>query len=109
VGIAGVRGDVVRERRSRMKRLFCGFSALALVLVAGAALAQEKPAAGSADAKGVKEKFYNFDDLLIDGEYKKPNALLFTARDKVKFERLLKLRKSFIPVILTSDKERALR
>lgn len=91
--------------------------AIALSLgVAGHAVAQDKgkPSGGAAPAAGApagkeKEKFYNFDDLLIDGEYKKPNALLFTGRDKVKFDRLLKLRKSFIPVILTSDKERALR
>jgi hypothetical protein len=92
-----------------MKRLMAGFAAIVMLLgAAGGALAQEKSAAPAGDKK-VKEKFYNFDDLLIDGEYKKPNALLFTARDKVKFERLLKVRKSFIPVILMSDKERALR
>ena len=93
-----------------MKKLFAGLATLALLGTATLALAQEKGRGGTPDGKGgIKEKFYNFDDLLIDGEYKKPNALLFTARDKVKFERLLKLRKSFIPVILTSDKERALR
>jgi hypothetical protein len=92
-------------------RIVSGIAALVMLLVSGGALAQSKPAAkpASGEAKPVKEKFYNFDDLLIDGEYKKPNALLFTVRDKVKFERLLKLRKSFVPVILMSDKERALR
>jgi hypothetical protein len=94
-----------------MSRFVAGIAALAVWAgVAGGAMGQEKPAATtSPSGKPLKEKFYNFDDLLIDGEYKKPNALLFTARDKVKFERLLKLRKSFIPVILMSDKERALR
>jgi hypothetical protein len=93
-----------------MKRILAGLAALAMMGVSGGAFAQDKAPAGGAGGKGApKEKFYNFDDLLIDGEYKKPNALLFTARDKVKFERMLKLRKSFIPVILTSDKERALR
>jgi hypothetical protein len=94
-----------------MSRFIAGIAVLAIWAgVAGGAMGQEKPAAPpSPSAKPLKEKFYNFDDLLIDGEYKKPNALLFTARDKVQFERLLKLRKSFIPVILMSDKERALR
>ncbi len=91
-----------------MKGFFAGVAALVVMGMAGGAIAEEKGAPAPSKG-GVKEKFYNFDDLLIDGEYKKPNALLFTARDKVKFERLLKLRKSFIPVILTSDKERALR
>jgi hypothetical protein len=98
-----------------MKRsVWWAIGAVVGLSMAGVANAQEKkgapaaaaPAGGSAKEK---EKFYNFDDLLIDGEYKKPNALLFTGRDKVKFDRLLKLRKSFVPVILTSDKERALR
>lgn len=80
----------------------------------GAALAQKatakKTTAPTPGAKKrLKEKFYNFDDMLIDGEYKKPNAILFTARDKVKFKRLLNLRRSFIPIILTSDRERALK
>ena len=98
-----------------MKRFLVSTMATVVLSASGAAFAQTKaaapPAAGApaAPAGAVKEKFYNFDDLLIDGEYKKPNALLFTGRDKVKFDRLLKLRKSFIPVILTSDKERALR
>jgi hypothetical protein len=92
-----------------MGRILAVFAAVGL-WVGGTALAQKKePPPGAPSSGKVKEKFYNFDDLLIDGEYKKPNALLFTARDKVKFERLLKLRKSFVPVILTSDKERALR
>ena len=40
----------------------------------------------------VKTKFYNFDDLLINGEYKKPQVLYTDARQKVRFERLLKLK-----------------
>ena len=95
-----------------MKRFVMAAMAVVVASASGAALAQDKAAAPAAAAPAggaAKEKFYNFDDLLIDGEYKKPNALLFTGRDKVKFDRLLKLRKSFIPVILTSDKERALR
>ena len=98
-----------------MKRFETALVSVCLALaIAGSAFAQDKGKGASTAGAGApagkeKEKFYNFDDLLIDGEYKKPNALLFTGRDKVKFDRLLKLRKSFIPVILTSDKERALR
>jgi len=43
-----------------------------------------------------KTKFYNFDDLLINGEYKKPQVLYTDARQKVRFERLLKLKKDFL-------------
>lgn len=97
-----------------MRRMMATIAAMAVTAGgASVAMARAKPAPAAAPAAGgekkVKEKFYNFDDLLIDGEYRKPNALLFTAKDKVQFDRLLKLRKSFIPVILTSDRERALR
>ena len=46
--------------------------------------------------QSTKTKFYNFDDLLINGEYKKPQVLYTDARQKVKFERLLKLKKDFL-------------
>tara|TARA_A100001015_G_C14609542_1_gene563663 strand:+ start:391 stop:597 length:207 start_codon:yes stop_codon:yes gene_type:complete len=54
-------------------------------------------------------KFYNFDDLLIDGKVKKPQVLYTDARQKVKFERLLKLRKDFLPKLEATKKDQALR
>ena len=65
----------------------------------------------SVAAKGddVKVKFYNFDDLLIDGKVKKPQVLYTDARQKVKFERLLKLRKDFIPKLKETKKDATLR
>lgn len=56
-----------------------------------------------------KTKFYNFDDLLINGEYKKPQVLYTDARQKVKFERLLKLKKDFLPKLKSTDKDPSLR
>lgn len=53
-----------------------------------------------------KSKFYDFSDQLIDGEIKKPTALYTNARQKVKFNRLLSLKKSFLPMLLQSSKER---
>ncbi len=44
---------------------------------------------------GVKSKFYDFSDQLIDGEVKKPTALYTDVRQAVKFKRLLRLKKSF--------------
>ena len=44
-----------------------------------------------------KTKFYNFDDLLIKGQYKKPQVLYTDSKQKVKFEKLLKLKKDFLP------------
>ena len=56
-----------------------------------------------------KTKFYNFDDLLINGEYKKPQILYTDARQKVRFERLLKLKKDFLPKLKNTQRDPALR
>lgn len=65
------------------------------------------PALGQ--VKDVKTKFYNFDDLLINGEYKKPQILYTDARQKVKFERLLSLKKDFLPKLKQTQRDPALR
>ena len=59
--------------------------------------------------KNTKTKFYNFDDLLINGQYKKPQVLYTDARQKVKFERLLKLKKDFLPKLKATEKDHSLR
>jgi len=64
---------------------------------------------GFSQDKNVKTKFYNFDDLLINGEYKKPQVLYTDARQKVKFERLLKLKKDFLPKLKATQKDHSLR
>ena len=58
---------------------------------------------------GTKTKFYNFDDLLINGEYKKPQVLYTDARQKVRFERLLNLKKDFLPKLKSTNKDPSLR
>ena len=60
-------------------------------------------------AKPVKTKFYNFDDLVINGEYKKPQVLYTDARAKVRFARLIKLKKDFLPKLRDSRRDPALR
>jgi hypothetical protein len=67
------------------------------------------PVVGFAQDGGDKTKFYNFDDLLIDGQYKKPQVLYTDARQKVKFERLLKLKKDFLPKLKATAKDATLR
>ena len=57
----------------------------------------------------IMTKFYNFDDLLINGQYKKPQILYTDARQKVKFERLLKLKKDFLPKLKSTEKDPSLR
>jgi len=49
-------------------------------------------------------KFYDFSEQVIDGQIKKPTALYTDSRQQVKFDRLLKLKKSFMSNILDSAK-----
>ena len=60
-------------------------------------------------AKPQKAKFYDFKDQLIDGEIKKPTTLYTDSRTKVKFERLLKLKKSFMNDLFDTAKERVFK
>jgi hypothetical protein len=63
-----------------------------------------------AAAKGArKAKFYDFNEQLINGEIKKPTTLYTDAREKVKFERLLRLKKSFMRDLLETAKERVFK
>jgi hypothetical protein len=80
-----------------------------LIIFVAFGLVLATPLFASAQEAGVKTKFYNFDDLLIDGEYKKPQMLYTDARQKVKFERLLNLKKDFLPKLKATAKDAALR
>ena len=76
-----------------------------MVLVATVALGT--PAFGQDE--GTRTKFYDFEDMLIDGELKSPDMLKAQAREKAKFKRLLDLKKSFLPKVRESAEERALQ
>tara|TARA_R100001443_G_C3248635_1_gene152676 strand:+ start:234 stop:470 length:237 start_codon:yes stop_codon:yes gene_type:complete len=56
-----------------------------------------------------KTRFYNFDELLIDGKVKKPKVMYMDARKKVKFGRLLRLKKSFLPNLKATAKDSTLK
>jgi hypothetical protein len=60
------------------------------------------------EAGGVEEKFYNFDDMLIDGDFKTPEGMYENARQKARFERSSRLKKSFLDKIQESAQEDAL-
>ncbi len=72
---------------------------LVLIFLTPQAFGQSKP----------KSKFYDFGAQIIDGEIKKPTALYTDSKKKVKFDRLLKLKKSFIPELMNTSKERIFR
>ena len=63
----------------------------------------------SVKAKQPKSKFYDFSEQLIDGEIKRPTTLYTDARESVKFERLLKLKKSFLPQLFDTAKEKVFK
>ena len=63
----------------------------------------------SAFGKQPKSKFYDFNEQLIDGEIKKPTTLYTDSRQRVKFDRLLSLKKSFIPELFKTAKERVFK
>jgi hypothetical protein len=84
-----------------MKRLVFAAVLLAFGLGIGAGSAQA--------ADKVKSKFYDFGEMLIDGEIKKPTALYTDARQKVKFDRLLSLKKSFMPALMESSKDQVFK
>ena len=62
-----------------------------------------------ASANPPKTKFYDFDDLLINGEYKKPQIMYNDARSKVRFERLFNIKKNFIPKLKETKRDTSLR
>ena len=93
-----------------MKRFLAAVFLVGLLGSGTAALAQDKTESAKSTGSGkVREQHYNFDDMLIDGDYKKPNVAMFKGRDKVRFTRLLKLKKSFLPAMLRSARTTALK
>ncbi len=73
------------------------------------ALVALMPAHGHAADKDDKARFYDFSDQLIDGEIKRPTALHVESRTRAKFDKLLKLKKSFRPAMIETAKERILK
>jgi hypothetical protein len=74
------------------KNIFAIGATLLILMFSGNAFA--------APGGDVKAKFYDFSDQLIDGEVKRPTALYTDVRQEVKFQRLLRLKRSFIDDVL---------
>ena len=85
-----------------MKKLkFCVFcGTLSIFLLASVEVSSKTP---------TKSKFYDFNDQIIDRKNKKPTTLYTDAREKVKFDRLMSLKKSFIPQLFKTAKERVFK
>ena len=74
----------------------------------GAALLASPTVFAQDDGGETRSKFYNFDDMLIDGKFRKPDIMKQKAREKAGFNRLLKLKKNFLPKVLETSQEQAL-
>ena len=62
-----------------------------------------------ASAQDEKTKFYNFDDLLINGAYQKPQVMYTDSRKKVQFEALLRLKRDFLKRLIDTASDVSLR
>lgn len=82
-----------------MKRIWCALILGSFIVTASPAMAQDD----------TRSKFYNFDDMLIDGQLKTPDLMKAEAREKAQFKRLLNLKKSFIPKVRETAEESALQ
>jgi len=87
-----------------MRKIITFIVAVILALFIRAELVGAAPPKSS-----TKAKFYDFSEQLIDGEIRKPTALYTDARKKVKFERLLKLKRSFMRDLFDTAKEKVFK
>lgn len=85
-----------------MRKIIAVTFTAALMLFSASAFAQDS-------GDDTRSKFYDFNDMLVDGRLKTPDLMKTDARGKAKFNRLLQLKKSFIPKIRESTEEAALQ
>ena len=58
----------------------------------------------AAPPKSPKSKFYNFSEQLVNGQVRKPTVIYMSHHEKVKFKRLLSLKKSFMRQLFATNK-----
>jgi len=68
--------------------------------------AQAEPPRNNTSAKS---RFYDFGAQVIDGEIKRPTATFVNSRERARFNRLLRLKKSFLPSMHKTSKERVFK
>lgn len=82
-----------------MKNLLATLVVGAIVVVGGSAMAQDEE---------VQTRFYDFNDMLIDGELQRPEGAMMSERESARFESLLNLDQSFVEEIEKGAEESAL-
>ena len=56
-----------------------------------------------------KSRFYDFGAQVIDGEIRRPTATFVDGRERARFNRLLRLKRSFLPSLYNTSKERVFK
>lgn len=82
---------------------------LALFLLALLGGGQVRQAAAAPKAAKDQTRFYDFDELLIDGEFNKPTTVYTRALKSPRFDRLLRLQKSFLDQLGRTTRDPGLR
>ena len=54
-------------------------------------------------------KFYDFSDMMINGDFKKPDMLKIKDKKGAKFSRMLKLKASFVNKLEKTDKDSSIK
>lgn len=62
-----------------------------------------------AKESGEKSKFYDFSDMMIDGDFKKPEMMSVRDKKSARFKRMFQLKRSFIPVLKESHRDDAIK
>tara|TARA_R110002020_G_scaffold190585_4_gene390118 strand:+ start:1348 stop:1596 length:249 start_codon:yes stop_codon:yes gene_type:complete len=75
-----------------------------VLLISFSALAA--PPSGNSNGRS---KFYDFGEQVIDGEIRRPTALYTDARKRAQFDRLLRLKRSFLPDLFETAKEKVFK
>lgn len=77
-----------------------------LVLLISFSAAAAAPPRANPNARS---KFYDFGEQVIDGEIRRPTALYTDARKRARFGRLLRLKRSFLPDLFETAKEKVFK
>jgi len=79
---------------------------LSVIILSVGLLTMCNSAEAAPPKSSTRSKFYDFSEQLIDGQIRKPTTLYVDTRSKVRFERLLRLKKSFLPQLFKTAKEK---
>jgi len=78
------------------------------ILLLFVAMAIAIPTSASADPN-TRSKFFDFGEMLIDGQVNRPQGYLYMARYEAKFGRLLRLKRDFMGRSINSAKSRVFK